>query len=84
MPTFEDRSVAAAAAADLDFGERQSAALRVYVMNDEVPIDELGERTFEAVKVNSPQIANDDFEMHGSAHLYPRRRRQRPIATSCG
>jgi biopolymer transport protein ExbD len=37
--------------------------VRVYVMNDQVPIAELGERTFEAVKVNSPQIANDDFEI---------------------
>ncbi len=37
--------------------------VRVFVMNDEVPIAELGERTFEAVKTNSPQIANDEFEI---------------------
>lgn len=38
-------------------------ALRVFVMNDEVPMAEVGERTFEAVKENSPQIANDEFEI---------------------
>jgi biopolymer transport protein ExbD len=37
--------------------------VRVYVMNDEVSINDIGERTYEAVKVNSPQIANDDFEI---------------------
>ena len=37
--------------------------LRVFVMNDEVAINELGERTYEAVKINSPTIANDDFEI---------------------
>ncbi len=40
-----------------------AAGLRVYVMNDEVPINELGQRTYDAVKVNSPTIANDDFEI---------------------
>jgi biopolymer transport protein ExbD len=38
-------------------------ALRVYVMNDEVPMAEVGERTFDAVKVNSPTIANDEYEI---------------------
>jgi biopolymer transport protein ExbD len=37
--------------------------LRVYVMNDEVPINDVGERTFDAVKINSPRIANDEFEI---------------------
>jgi biopolymer transport protein ExbD len=36
---------------------------RVYVMNDEVALSDLGERTFDAVKVNTPQIANDEFEV---------------------
>jgi biopolymer transport protein ExbD len=35
----------------------------VYVMNDLVSLDGLGEATYEAVKVNSPQIANDEFEI---------------------
>lgn len=33
----------------------------VYVMNDAVDLNVLGERTYEAVRVNSPQIANDEF-----------------------
>jgi biopolymer transport protein ExbD len=40
-----------------------SGGVEVYVMNDLVPIAELGERTYDAVKENSPQIANDDFEI---------------------
>lgn len=35
----------------------------VYVMNDAVDLNVLGERTFEAVRTNSPQIANDEFEI---------------------
>jgi biopolymer transport protein ExbD len=35
----------------------------VYVMNDLVSLDGLGDATFEAVKLNSPQIANDDYEV---------------------
>ena len=35
----------------------------VYVMNDAVDINALGERTFEAVRENTPQIANDEFEI---------------------
>ena len=38
--------------------------VRVYVMNDEVSWDSLGEKTVEAVRTNSPQIASDDFEVH--------------------
>lgn len=40
-----------------------NAGLRVYVMNDEVSFDDLGEATFEAVKQNTPQIAHDEFEV---------------------
>jgi biopolymer transport protein ExbD len=32
-------------------------------MNDEVSWDSLGERTIEAVRTNSPQIADDEFEV---------------------
>jgi biopolymer transport protein ExbD len=35
----------------------------VYVMNDAVNINDLGQRTFEAVKINSPLIANDEYEV---------------------
>jgi biopolymer transport protein ExbD len=37
--------------------------LHVFVMNDEVNIADLGERTYEAVQVNTPTIAGDDFEI---------------------
>ena len=40
-----------------------NAGLKVYVMNDEVPIADLGERTYDAVKLNSPLIADDDYEI---------------------
>jgi biopolymer transport protein ExbD len=36
--------------------------VRVYVMNDQVSWDTLGERTLEAVRTNSPQIT-DEFEL---------------------
>jgi biopolymer transport protein ExbD len=32
-------------------------------MNDEVSWDSLGQRTIDAVRTNSPQIANDDYEV---------------------
>jgi biopolymer transport protein ExbD len=35
----------------------------VYVMNDAVDLNVLGERTYEAVRTNSPQIANDEYEI---------------------
>jgi biopolymer transport protein ExbD len=38
-----------------------NGVLKTYVMNDEVPVGDIGERTFDAVKVNSPQIAGDEF-----------------------
>jgi biopolymer transport protein ExbD len=37
--------------------------LHVFVMNDEVNIADLGERTYEAVQLNTPTIAGDDFEI---------------------
>jgi biopolymer transport protein ExbD len=37
--------------------------IRVFVMNDEVPMENLGEATYEAVQENTPQIAGDDFEI---------------------
>ena len=40
-----------------------ASGVEVYVMNDLVAMDQLGEATFEAVKTNSPQIANDEFEI---------------------
>ena len=35
----------------------------VFVMNDQVDLNALGEATYEAVRANSPQIANDEFEI---------------------
>ncbi len=37
--------------------------IRVFVMNDEVAIANLGQATYEAVQENSPLIRNDDFEI---------------------
>ncbi|MCR6646507.1 MAG: biopolymer transporter ExbD [Terricaulis sp.] len=37
--------------------------IRVFVMNDEVPITNLGQATYEAVQENTPLIRNDDFEV---------------------
>lgn len=39
------------------------AGVQVYVMNDAVAFEDIGEKTFEAVRTNSPQIANDEFEI---------------------
>jgi biopolymer transport protein ExbD len=39
-----------------------SQGLEVYVMNDRVTFENLGEDTNEAEKLNTPQIADDDFE----------------------
>jgi biopolymer transport protein ExbD len=35
----------------------------VYVMNDAVELADLGEKTFEAVNENSPQLGGDEFEI---------------------
>jgi biopolymer transport protein ExbD len=40
-----------------------SQGLEVYVMHDRVSFENLGEDTYEAVKLNTPQIADDDFEI---------------------
>jgi biopolymer transport protein ExbD len=37
--------------------------LEVYVMNDLVDMANLGEAAYDSVKTNTPQIANDDFEI---------------------
>ncbi|MEQ1817317.1 MAG: biopolymer transporter ExbD [Terricaulis sp.] len=37
--------------------------LETYVMNDFVDLANLGEATYEAVQVNTPLIADDDFEV---------------------
>jgi len=37
--------------------------VQVFVMNDAVDINDLGDATFEAVKLNSPQIADDEYEI---------------------
>lgn len=39
------------------------AGVEVYVMNDAVTLATLGQETFDAVKENSPQIADDEFEI---------------------
>ena len=40
-----------------------AAGVQVFVMNDAVDLAALGERTYEAVRENSPTIANDEFEI---------------------
>ena len=43
--------------------EAPDGSIQVFVMNDAVAMADLGERTYEAVKLNTPQIANDDYEI---------------------
>lgn len=40
-----------------------ASGLEVYVMNDLVSMQNLGQATYDAVKVNDPRVANDDFEI---------------------
>jgi len=40
-----------------------AGGVEVYVMNDAVALADLGEATYDAVKLNTPQIANDDYEI---------------------
>jgi biopolymer transport protein ExbD len=40
-----------------------AGGVEVYVMNDPVTLANLGQATYDAVKQNSPQIADDDFEI---------------------
>ncbi|MES1156213.1 MAG: biopolymer transporter ExbD [Alphaproteobacteria bacterium] len=37
--------------------------MRVYVMNDPVSLDDLGEKTYKAVQDNTPTIAADEFQV---------------------
>jgi biopolymer transport protein ExbD len=42
----------------------EGGVVRVFVMNDEVSWDSLGQRTIDAVRTNSPQIpVDDDYEL---------------------
>jgi biopolymer transport protein ExbD len=47
----------------VSINEAADGSVQVFVMNDAVALADLGERTYEAVKVNTPQIANDDYEV---------------------
>ncbi len=40
-----------------------AGGLQLYVMNDPVSLETIGEETYQAVRENSPQIADDDFEV---------------------
>jgi biopolymer transport protein ExbD len=40
---------------------QSTGTVRVFVMNDEVSLANLGQATYDAVKENTPQIAGDDF-----------------------
>ncbi len=40
-----------------------AGGIEIYVMNDLVSVNNLGRATYESVKANTPQIANDDFEI---------------------
>jgi biopolymer transport protein ExbD len=40
-----------------------AGGVEVYVMNDLVDMNRLGDATYDSVKANTPQIANDDFEI---------------------
>lgn len=39
------------------------SGVELFVMNDAVSLADLGEATYDAVKLNTPQIADDDFEI---------------------
>lgn len=43
--------------------KENAGGVEVYVMNDLVSLSDLGERTYDAVKANTPQIADDDYEI---------------------
>jgi biopolymer transport protein ExbD len=38
-------------------------SVRIFVMNDEVTWDTIGDSTIDAIKANTPQIAHDEFEI---------------------
>jgi biopolymer transport protein ExbD len=41
----------------------KGAGQLVYVMNDQVPMEELGEAVFAAVNTNTPSLGGDEFEI---------------------
>jgi biopolymer transport protein ExbD len=41
----------------------QAGGVQVYVMNDQVTMDTLGEATYDAVNTNSPQLRGDEFDI---------------------
>ena len=43
--------------------EDNGGAVKIYVMNDEVSWDTIGDRTIDAIKANTPTIADDEFEI---------------------
>lgn len=43
--------------------EDTGGSVRIYVMNEEVTWDTMGDATIDAIKVNTPTIANDEFEI---------------------
>ena len=47
----------------ISLNQSPTGGTAVFVMNEQVTLDTLGEATFEAVKVNSPQIAHDEYEV---------------------
>jgi biopolymer transport protein ExbD len=47
----------------ISLNQAPGGGTQVFVMNDPVTLDTLGEATFEAVKLNSPQIADDEYEI---------------------
>ncbi len=47
----------------ISVNQSPAGGVQVFVMNDAATLDSLGEQTVEAVKLNSPQIANDEYEV---------------------
>ncbi len=86
MPTSRIQPSQRPPRADLDFASTEGRSGReVYVMNDEVPMGELGEKTLEAVEheltATSP---NDRIRDSWTSASTSAPTRIRPIAMSCG
>jgi len=47
----------------VSINQSSDGGTQIFVMNDPVTLDTLGEATIEAVKVNDPRIANDQYEI---------------------
>lgn len=47
----------------VSLSQTDAGQLHVYVMNDEVTMATVGRRAYEAVIQNTPQIANDEYEI---------------------